>query len=59
MNEDNQDTNTSRMMKFDPAVLVVSHIRTISKFLPLVLYHFFHYSDIQDDFTKREKRIEY
>ncbi|KAH7642137.1 glycogen synthase kinase-3 isoform X2 [Dermatophagoides farinae] len=31
MNEDNQDTNTSRMMKFDPAVLVVSHIRTITR----------------------------
>lgn len=37
MNEDNQDTNSSRMMKFDPAVLVVSHIRTMSKFLPLIL----------------------
>lgn len=29
MNEDNQDPN-SRMMKFDPTVLVVSHIRTTS-----------------------------
>ncbi|KAH9419651.1 glycogen synthase kinase-3-like isoform X2 [Dermatophagoides pteronyssinus] len=31
MNEDNQDTNSSRMMKFDPAVLVVSHIRTMTR----------------------------